>query len=89
MNSTNGIAFVINVWDDTKLPKLNPEAVSSKMEVPQTLVNRRALSPDIRNTYIGICNLPKESKFLDTIKIKKLRIRLKSQDQSNKNAKMI
>ena len=51
LNSANGIAFLINLKDETKLPKLSPEAVSSKIEVHQTLINRRAVSPDMRNTY--------------------------------------
>ena len=51
LNSESGVAFLINLKDETKLPKLSPEAVSSKIKVNQTLINRRAVSPDIRSTY--------------------------------------
>ena len=51
MNSENGVAFLINLLDETTLPKLNPEIINSKLEIQQTLVKNRALSPDIKKTY--------------------------------------
>ena len=48
MNSENGVAFLINLLDETTLPKLNPEIINSKLEIQQTLVKNRALSPDLK-----------------------------------------
>ena len=51
LNSTSGVAFLIDLMDDSKLPKLRPESIASKMAIHKTLVNRRAVSPDVKSTY--------------------------------------
>ena len=51
MNSTSGVAFLINLFDDTKLPKFSPRTLNSKMEDCQTHIVRHALSPDLRSRY--------------------------------------
>ena len=41
----------------------------------------------LNSLYIGLCNLPNENKVLSSIKLKKLNIRLKSQDNNKEESR--
>ena len=54
MNSKGRVAFLIGILDETNLPKIDPEKINSKLEIQQTLIKRRAVSPKVVRTYTYI-----------------------------------
>ena len=46
------IAFLIKLYWESKLPNINLNKEEENLIDNQTLINRNAKSPDLRNTYI-------------------------------------
>ena len=51
VDSKNGVAFLIKLLHEEKIQKLSPEKLNSKLEIRQTLIKRRAISPKVAKTY--------------------------------------
>ena len=48
----NQIAYLIDVCQGSKLPKINQETDKSRLEIDKNLLKRKAVSPDSRGIYI-------------------------------------
>ena len=92
MITKKGTAFLIKIRDGSKRRELSPEYCTKELNFQHNTIQRRALSPKIRNTYIAVNNVNlqndryQEQSFSNKLKL--IHINLRSKESRAKKCRL-